>query len=56
MLTPGRYVEAPEKEDDGERFEEKMNSLTSLLKVQQEEGMKLDQQISENLKRIGYEI
>ena len=52
VLTPGRYVGAAEEEDDGEPFEEKMKRLTSLLRMQQEEGLKLDQQISENLKRI----
>ncbi len=53
VLTPGRYVGAPEEEDDGEPFDEKMERLTSLLKFQQEEGVMLDQQIAENLKRIG---
>ncbi len=56
VLTPGRYVGTPEDEDDGEPFDEKMKRLTSLLKEQQEEGTKLDKQISENLKIIGYEI
>ena len=55
-MTPGRYVGAPEEEDDGEPFDEKMTRLTSLLKEQQEEGAKLDHQIAENLKRIGYEF
>ena len=49
VLTPGRYVGTPEEEEDGEPFEEKMNRLTSLLKEQQEEGAKLDQQISEKI-------
>ena len=55
VLTPGRYVGAPEEDDDGEPFDEKMKRLTSLLKEQQEKGVKLDQQIAENLKRLGYE-
>ena len=54
VLTPGRYVGAPEEEDDGEPFDEKMKRLTSLLKEQQEEGSRLDKQIAENLKNIGY--
>jgi type I restriction enzyme M protein len=54
MLTPGRYVGAVDVEDDGEPLEEKMKRLTSLLKEQQEEGAKLDQQIAENLRRLGY--
>ena len=55
VLTPGRYVGAPEEDDDGEPFDKKMKRLTSLLIEQQEEGTKLDRQITENLKRIGYE-
>ena len=56
VLTPGRYVGAPEEDDDGEPFDQKMKRLTSLLKEQQEEGAKLDQQIAENLKNIGYSL
>ena len=56
VLTPGRYVGAPEEDDDGEPFEEKMKRLTSLLQEQKEEGTKLDKEIRENLKRIGYEF
>ena len=56
VLTPGRYVGAPDEEDDGEPFEEKMKRLTYLLKVQQEEGEKLDKKIVINLQRIGYGI
>jgi len=56
VLTPGRYVGAPEEEDDGEPFDEKMKRLTSLLREQQEQGAKLDEQIVENLRRIGYEF
>ena len=55
MLTRGRYVGAADVEDDGEAFEEKMKRLTGLLKQQQEEGSRLDQQIAENLRRLGYE-
>jgi len=56
VLTPGRYVGAEDIEDDGEAFDGKMKRLTGLLKQQQEEGAKLDQQIAENLKRLGYEF
>ena len=56
VLTPGRYVGAADIEDDGEAFDEKMKRLTGLLKQQQEEGAKLDQQIAENLRRLGYEF
>ena len=56
VLTPGRYVGAADVEDDGEAFDEKMKRLTGLLKQQQEEGARLDQQIAENLRRLGYEF
>jgi type I restriction enzyme M protein len=55
VLTPGRYVGAAEQEDDDEPFDQKMKRLTALLKQQQEEGARLDQQISENLRRLGYD-
>jgi type I restriction enzyme M protein len=48
-------VGAADVEDDGEAFDEKMMRLTGLLKQQQEEGARLDQQIAENLRRLGYE-
>jgi len=56
VLTPGRYVGAADLDDDDEPFDQKMNRLTALLKQQQEEGAKLDQQIGENLRRLGYEF
>ena len=56
VLTPGRYVGAADQEEDDEPFDQKMKRLTTLLKQQQEEGAKLDQQIAENLRRIGYEF
>ena len=55
VLTPGRYVGAADQEQDDEPFDQKMKRLTALLKQQQEEGAKLDQQIAENLRMIGYE-
>ena len=55
LLTPGRYVGAPEEAEDSEPFDEKIKRLTSLLNKQKEEGKALDQKISENLRRIRYE-
>jgi type I restriction enzyme M protein len=49
-------VGAADVEDDGEAFDEKMKRLTGLLKQQQEEGAMLDQQIAENMRRLGYEF
>ena len=56
--TSGKQMKSKdqEEEDDGEPFDDKMKRLTSLLKKQQEQRDKLDRQIAENLKKIGYEI
>ncbi len=54
VLTPGRYVGAEAKEDDGEPFEEKMKRLTATLREQQAEAAKLDAAIASNLKELGY--
>jgi len=56
VLTPGRYVGAAEQEDDGELFADKMARLTTQLKTQFEQGDKLEQQIKENLKGLGYDL
>jgi len=54
VLTPGRYVGAPEQEEDDEPFEEKMARLTAQLNEQFEESARLEAVIRENLKRLGY--
>ncbi|HQO62630.1 MAG TPA: class I SAM-dependent DNA methyltransferase [Syntrophorhabdus sp.] len=54
VLTPGRYVDFREEEDDGESFEERMEKLTSELKDQMEKAVKLDEEIKEHLTSIGY--
>ena len=56
VLTPGRYVGAPEVEDDGEPFAEKMARLTETLKAQFAESTELEAAIRKNLKGIGYEF
>ncbi len=56
VLTPGRYVGTAEVEDDGIPFEEKMNTLTTQLAEQFAESAKLEAQIRENLKSLGYEL
>jgi len=56
VLTSGRYVGVADQEEDDEPFEQKMRRLTALLKQQQEERAKLDQQIVKNLKRIEYKF
>ena len=54
VLTPGRYVGAEPREDDGEPFEAKMTRLVAELRAQQAEGARLDAAIAENLKRLGF--
>ncbi|MCE8039533.1 class I SAM-dependent DNA methyltransferase [Halomonas sp. MCCC 1A11062] len=54
VLTPGRYVGAPEQEDDGEPFAEKMARLTAQLKAQLEESDRLEAEIKRNLGGLGY--
>lgn len=56
VLTPGRYVGLAKQEDDGEPYEEKMARLTSELKEQFEESNKLQAQIKDVFKELGYEI
>src|SRR5690625_4871393 len=54
VLTPGRYVGAPEQEDDGEPFDEKMQRLTARWRQQQAEAAELDAAIEANLKALGF--
>jgi len=54
VLTPGRYVGAADVDDDGEPFVEKMEHLTATLREQFAESARLEQVISENLRRLRY--
>ena len=56
VLTPGRYVGIQEQKNDDIPFEEKMKQLTKELSKQFEESHKLENEIKENLKQMGYEI
>ena len=56
VLTPGRYVGIPDEEDDGIPFEDKMQSLTVLLKEQMEKEAQLNQEIKEQLSNIGVNL
>ena len=56
VLTPGRYVGAPEAEDDDEPFEEKMERLTSELSEQFAESKCLEEEIRKNLKGLGFDV
>ena len=54
VLTPGRYVGSEAVEEDDEAFEAKMQRLTKDLHDQFTQSHTLEQQIKENLKKIGY--
>ena len=56
VLTPGRYVGIPDEEDDGIPFEEKMEDLTKALRAQMQQAAVLDQEIKEQLAKIGVEL
>ena len=56
VLTPGRYVGAAAKDDDGEPFEEKMARLTKELSEQLAEGHRLEDEMRKNLGLLGYEL
>ena len=56
ILTPGRYVGIAEAEDDGVPFEEKMATLTSELSDLFAEDARLQQQIREQLAKIGFTL
>jgi type I restriction enzyme M protein len=55
VLTPGRYVGAEEVEDDGEPFDAKMKRFTTQLAEQFAESARLEHEIRNNLKGLGYE-
>ena len=54
VLTAGRYVGAVTEEDDGVPFSDKMQELTACLNEQFKQERELEQQITENLKGLGF--
>ncbi|BFD24825.1 MAG: N-6 DNA methylase [Candidatus Parcubacteria bacterium] len=54
VLTPGRYVGLADVEDDGISFEEKMEKLSSELRVAFAKGRDLEKEIEKNLKELGF--
>jgi type I restriction enzyme M protein len=54
VLTPSGYVGAPEAEDDGEPFDEKMQRLNAELRMHFLEADRLTGQIKSNLEALGY--
>lgn len=51
-LTPGRYVGAPEIEDDGEPIDEKIERLSKELLAQFDESARLEKVVREQLERL----
>ena len=56
VLTPGRYVGIPDEEADGIPFAEKMTVLTETLAEQMKQEKALDEQIKEQLAKIGFSL
>lgn len=55
-LTPGRYVGAPEAEEDEVEFEERMASLVDQLADQLAESNRLSAQVRSALEAVGYDV
>ena len=56
VLTPGRYVGITDAIDDGIPFAEKMGKLTAPLKAQMSEEARMNAEIKNQLKKVGFEI
>ncbi|MGK7945601.1 MAG: SAM-dependent methyltransferase, partial [Microcystaceae cyanobacterium] len=56
VLTPGRYVGIPDEEDDGIPFEVKRDDLMAELGSQLAEAEVLDEEIREQLAKVGFMI
>jgi type I restriction enzyme M protein len=55
-LSPGRYVGAPESEEDGVEFEETMVHLVERLKTEMAESERLASGVKRALGSVGYDI
>ncbi len=55
-LSPGRYVGAPESEEDEIAFEERMATLVDQLADEMAENERLGREVKSGLARIGYDI
>jgi type I restriction enzyme M protein len=56
VLTPGRYVGTEEVEDDGVLFEEKVERITTELRLQFAQSNELQNRIQENLAKTGIDL
>jgi type I restriction enzyme M protein len=54
ILAPGRYIDFKEEEQDDELFEVKIEKLISDLQGQMHKATKMDDEIRDNLKSLGY--
>lgn len=54
VLTPGHYVGLSEIEDDGISFEEKMQRISSELRIAFTKGQNLEKEIEDNLNELGF--
>jgi type I restriction enzyme M protein len=55
-LSPGRYVGAPESEEDEVAFEERMATLVDRLAEEMAENERLAAEVKRALGRVGYEV
>jgi type I restriction enzyme M protein len=55
-LSPGRYVGAPESEEDEIAFEERMATLIDQLADEMAENKRLTSEVRAALARVGYEV
>lgn len=53
-LTPGRYIDFKEAEDDGITFVEKMEKFTQTMSEQMSKANELDEAIKQNLEKLGF--
>ncbi|MDP8217689.1 MAG: class I SAM-dependent DNA methyltransferase, partial [Candidatus Theseobacter exili] len=56
VMTPGRYVEIPDEENDGIPFKKKMQGLTKELEGQIAEEKKLNEEIKKQLQNVGFNL
>jgi len=56
VLTPGRYVGIPDAEDDGIPFEEKIQTLTAQLADQLTKEQELNEEIKNQLSKLGFNL
>lgn len=55
-LSPGRYVGAPEEEEDEIAFEERMAELVEKLAVEMKENERLTGEVKKSLEALGYGV